>query len=494
MTRRLLIVLAIVTAVVALSWPRGQAQPGRKGALTLLCAAGVNDPVKTIVADYRNETGLAVDVNLGNSGALLNTLDVASTVGDLYLAGDGLHMDLAVQRGRVAEVIPIGRQHLVIAVAKGNPKNIHGLDDLTRGDVRLALTNANASAGRLAKAIFQELTLWERIEAKITVLKSQVTEIAADVSLGAVDAALVWNQMLALYPQLEGVSDTRLEARPEAIRIGVLTASRQPTAALHFARYLAATDRGLKRFADRGYQIAKGDAWEDRPRLILYSGGVNAAAIKETLIAFEQREGCRVESVFNGCGILVSQMKAVEGKPAFPDAYLACDTSYLEPVRDHFGPGTVVSETDIVMLVPGGNPKGIRLLGDLARDGLRVGLANPEQSTLGTLTRSLLRDAGVLDAVMPRVVAQTPTADMLVSQLRTGALDVVVVYRVNTTFAEGCESIPMALPGTRAMQPFAVANSSHHAQLAERLLRALRHPESRKRYEAAGFRWAGTVP
>lgn len=96
----------------------------------------------------------------------------------------------------------------------------------------------------------------------------------------------------------------------------------------------------------------EGDAWVEVPKAVLFSGGVNRLAIEDTIQRFERREGARVTRVYNGCGILVSQMKAGQ----HPDAYFACDVSFLPPVKDLFLEPLNVSETDIVLLVAKGNP------------------------------------------------------------------------------------------------------------------------------------------
>jgi molybdate transport system substrate-binding protein len=151
-----------------------------------------------------------------------------------------------------------------------------------------------------------------------------------------------------------------------------------------------------------------------------------------------------------------------------------------------------VSSSEIVLLAPKGNPRALRSLADLGQAGLRVGVANPEQSTLGALTRKLLEQRGLLGPVMSNVVSQTPTADLLVNQMRTGTLDAVVVYVSNTMkVRDHLEVVPLTGSDTVAVQTFSVGAQSKHKQLARRLLEAIQSAESRSRYEAAGFRWRG---
>jgi ABC-type molybdate transport system substrate-binding protein len=314
--------------------------------------------------------------------------------------------------------------------------------------------------------------------------------VANDIKLGTVDAGFLWDATAAQYPELETVKLPELEAAVGHISVSVLSSTKQPTAALRFARYLGASDRGLKEFARQHFQPVEGDDWAERPELVFYSGAMNRVAIEETLKRFQEREGVVIKTVFNGCGILVGQMKA-GGRP---DAYLTCDASFVPPVADLFPePAVEISASDIVILVAKGNPKGVRSLADLAQAGLRVGMANPEQSTLGALTRNLLEKGGILEAVMKNVATQTPTADMLVNQIRTGSLDAVVVYISNTMkVRDHLDIVRLSGPGTTAVQTFSVGKQSGCKQLALRLREALRSAESRARYDSAGFQWRGS--
>jgi ABC-type molybdate transport system substrate-binding protein len=140
-----------------------------------------------------------------------------------------------------------------------------------------------------------------------------------------------------------------------------------------------------------------------------------------------------------------------------------------------------------------GNPHGIHELGDLAKTGVRVGVCNAKQSTLGYITRGLLRSVNLTANVQKNIVVEVPTADFLINQLRAGGLDVGIVYRVNVSpQSEHLDYVPLELSGAKAVQPFSVRRDSPHRQTAARLLEYL--VAHRGRFEAAGFRWRGDAP
>jgi molybdenum ABC transporter molybdate-binding protein len=479
--------LALAVLLIAVLLYHHTPSPGEAGEkLVMYCAAGLKPPVEVVAQKYQEEYGVRVELQYGGSGALLSNLRIAAR-GDLFLAADRSYLDTARSNHLVAEIIPLAKITPVIAVRRGNPKGIHGLKDLTRADVAVALANPDAAAiGRITRKLLEATGQWKAISGAAKVFKPTVNDLANDLKLGSADAAVLWDAVAQQYPELEIVSVPELAAGVQEVSVGILTASRQPTAALRFARYLGATDRGLPVFQRFHYTPVEGDVWAETPEVLLFSGGVNRVAVEDTIRQFEKREGAKVTRVYNGCGILLSQIRAGQR----PDAYFACDVSFLTPVRQMFGPAVDISETDIVLLVPKGNPKHLRQLKDLTAPGLRLGVCNPQQSTLGALTRRLLKEQGIYDAVMANVRSQTPTADLLVNQLQTGSLDAVIVYEANTSqVRDRCDVVHLDLPGAKAVQPYAVRANSEHPRLMERLLDAIRTPESQRRYAEIGFRW-----
>lgn len=277
-----------------------------------------------------------------------------------------------------------------------------------------------------------------------------------------------------------------------AASAAVLDACKKPATAFRFARYLTAPSKGGRIFEAAGLKPAEGDPWVETPEMVLFSGGVNRPAVDGLLREFSDREGVTVTTVFNGCGILCATMKTMldAEAPKFPDAYYACDLCFVPPVAEFFPESVLLTETDIGIVVKKGNPHEVHSLADLASSGLRVGLCNAEQSTLGYMTRGMLKSSGLLDSVMKNVSVEVPTADFLVNQMRVGGLDAAIVYRVNATVeTRDLEFLPIKHAGAKAIQPFAVRGDSPNRHLASRLLAFLKGRQ--KTFEDAGFIWRG---
>jgi ABC-type molybdate transport system substrate-binding protein len=289
------------------------------------------------------------------------------------------------------------------------------------------------------------------------------------------------------YPTLQAVKIPELASTEAKIVIALTKNTKQRKSALHFARYLAASDKGLVRYKEFGFTPVAGDPWSARPEIKLYAGSMLRPAIEKTITDFEEREGVRVTRVYNGCGILVAQMKAGE----VPDAYFACDSEFMNQVSSIFPEHEDISQNELVILVKKGNPFGIKSLKDLTKPGLKVGIGHEKQCAMGWLTQRTFTESGLKTELMANVVVQTPTGDMLVNQMIAGSLDAAVAYLSNAAGAsEHLDAIRITgIPCSIATQPYGVAKDSSNKQLATRLLGAIRDKQSQERFTSEGFRW-----
>ncbi|MBG86444.1 MAG: molybdate ABC transporter substrate-binding protein [Verrucomicrobiales bacterium] len=487
----LVIVAAIALLLVAIKSTQQSSTPQageNKDTLMVFCAAGIKKPVAKTAKRYREEFGVEVQLQYGGTGTLLSQVRVAKT-GDIFIAADDGAVEDAQRHGAVAEVLSLADQYPVIAVQKGNPKGVKSLDDLFRDDVRVAI--ANPEAASIGKATRRAVgNRWDKLKESVATMKPTVTELASDLTIGAVDVAVVWNSTVPQFDKTEMVKIPEFSKEMDKVSATILTASSNPTAALKFARYLAAPERGGEAFKEFGFEYLEGDTWAEKPEMLLYSGGVNRPAIEELLREFATREGVDINTVFNGCGILCASMEAMQDDEKFPDAYYACDICFVPPVAEQFTESVMLTETEIGIVVQKGNPKKINTLADLARPGLKVGLCNAKQSTLGYMTQGMLESSALYTAIRTNVAVEVPTADFLVNQMRVGTLDAAIVYRVNYQLQEDhLDFHKINHKGAQAVQPFSVRDKSRNRQLAKRLLEFLL--KNKVQFEKSGFSWRG---
>ena len=501
------VVVVVVLGILLLRGPRSSPDSiqrntnttfsgkGDSGELFMYCAAGMRYPVEEIAKQYKETYGVTVELQYGGSNTLLNQLQVSKT-GDLYLAADNSYIELARQKELTQESIPLAVMKPVIAVRVGNPKGIKSINDLLRDDVKVALGDPNAAAiGKKTRQLLSASGQWAELEkntVKGGVFKPTVNDVAGAVKLGSVDAGIIWDATVVQYGDLAAVEVSELDPGKAKIEVAIVKNSKVPSAALRFARYLAARDRGLEVFRAKGFEPIDGDVWDEQPELTFFAGAVNRAALEPIINEFQQREGVKVNAVFNGCGILTATMRGiVDGQAgSFPDVYMACDVYYLEAVDELFQDSVNVSETDIVILTEKENPKQIASLADLAKPGVRIVLGQPDKCTIGELSKRLLQSEGIYEEINSNgnLVNQTISSALLVAQVATGAADAVLAYRTDAR-AESNRLTVIDIDSqlAKAVQPFSVARSSDHKYLGRRLFDKL--AQSRDRFESKGFSW-----
>lgn len=490
-------ILLAVVALVYLGTTTTTAKPVTKttapttttssDALIVMCAAGLRKPAEACATEFTATTGVQIQFQYGGSGQLLSQI-AAGAPADVFMPGDSSYIKMGKEKDLLREAVPLAEQHPIIAVKAGNPKDIQDLAGLLKPGVRFAVTNPEAaSLGRTLKEGLGER--WAALAAAATVMKPTVPDLLNDLQVGSVDAVIVWDATIHGVPNVAGIQDPALSKLNERSQAAVTAGCSKATTALMFLRWMASPEHGNKTWAAHGFRPLAGDAWATKPVMTLYSGSVNRVAIQASLKEFSDREGCEINTVYNGCGILTASMKQmVSDKQAMPDAYYACDICFVPPVMEHYPQAIILTEADIVIAVPKGNPKNIKTLADLAKPGLKIGIGNAKQSTLGYMTDVMLATANIKDAVLANAVSQVPAGDLLVTQLRAGSLDAAIVYNTNAKpQAEFLDTIPLNVPGAKAMQPFSIGKDSARAQLAGRMLDFLK--ANKGRFESAGFRW-----
>ena len=231
---------------------------GSQQSLTVYCAASQKKPVEAIAAAYQRENGVTICLQYGGSASLLSAIQITQK-GDLFISADDGTIADARRLGFARDVIPLVKQQPVLAVAKGNPKNIRALDDLLKKGVRFALANPeSASISRVARKTLGDR--WQPLQSRAVVLKPTVMDIATDLLIGAVDAGIVWDTVVAQFPALEMVHPAEFANVTENASVALLSFSKQPGEATKFARYLAAPDKGGQVFVKNGYTLATSGA------------------------------------------------------------------------------------------------------------------------------------------------------------------------------------------------------------------------------------------
>lgn len=459
--------------------------------LVIQCAEALRRPIEKIAQAFEMETGQPVEIRYNASQHLLNQI-VVSKAGDVFIPADDSFLKLAREKNVIRETMPLATMTAVV-VANPQAPAIKSWDDLVSGKVNLFLGNPDATAiGKVTRDVLVRSGRWAELEARKPVFQPKISDVGAAVLLDPKGVGIVFDAVAGQYPTLTVTRLPELDAIKAEVAVAVTAFTKQPTQALRFARFVSSKDRGLPVLKSMDYTVAdNADIFVLRPELKLFGGTMLRPAIEETIREFERREGVDIATNWNGCGILVGEMKANK----IPDIYFACEPRFMEKVQDLFGPPELVSSNKLVIAVRKGNPHGVKRLRDLAKDDLKVGVGNENQCALGDLTKTTFLRTGLYGAVRKNIAKEAPSGDLLISDFRGGALDVIVCYESNVTpYLNEFEFTPVDIGAenadcTNPLQPVAIARACAHPQLARRLMDAFQTPESKARFDKLGFGW-----
>lgn len=252
----------LIFLVALLAWHPRQPTGGPRP-LLVYCAAGVKAPVESVAREYEKTFGVPIQLQYGGSQTLLASIEITQR-GDLYLPADDGYLDLAREKNLVAQSVPLARMRAMLAVKKGNPKHIGNFDELLREGTKLAQASPDAAAiGKLTREALQKTGQWEALKARTVVFKPTVNDVANDIRLGTVDAGILWDALSRQYPDLDFLAISVFTNIQSRVAVAVLRTSPQAAAALRFARYLGARDKGLTKFREDGYETAEGGLFEE---------------------------------------------------------------------------------------------------------------------------------------------------------------------------------------------------------------------------------------
>jgi len=221
--------------------------------LLVYCAASVEPAFAPIAAAYGRETGVAVKLEVGPSGVLVEKFKHARR-GDLYVpASESPYLDHCREDGTVTKVTRLATLRLVLAVNRKADSSGVSYKDLLAGRRRFVIAHEEAAAGLATLEALAPLGDWQQFAEAAKMILPTVTEVAAAIRDGAdVDCGIVWDATARQYG-LTSVDLPELAATQAVIAAGTLASSHDTAGAQRLADYLAAPDKGGAMFKTLGY-------------------------------------------------------------------------------------------------------------------------------------------------------------------------------------------------------------------------------------------------
>ncbi|MDW7711622.1 MAG: molybdate ABC transporter substrate-binding protein [Deferrisomatales bacterium] len=229
--------------------------------------------------------------------------------------------------------------------------------------------------------------------------------------------------------------------------------------------------------------------WSGRS-LEVFAGSASKPALEAAARRFEGETGARVFLHLGGSGTVLSQMELLRRG----DVYFPGSSDYMELAKRK-GLVDAPTEVRVVYLIPAinvqrGNPKKIHDLEDLARPGLRVGIARPETVCVGLYAVEALEARGLTEAVLKNVVNQAESCEKTAQMISMGLVDAVIGWdvfeewdpdRVETVYYPPDEVTRIGYI------PAAVSAFPREPELARAFLAYLVSAEGQKIFRAHGY-------
>ena len=252
--------LALATALVILlsacSSATQPAAPGSStdgsednGTITVLGAASLTGAFTQIGEDFEaNHAGSTVALSFGSS-ATLATQIVQGAPADVFAAASSATMETATAAGAAETPTNFVSNTLRIAVSKGNPHKITGLEDFADERKRIALCAPQVPCGAAATKVFAVAKIVPKPDTLEQDVKAAVQKVASD----EVDAALVYKtDVLAAGDQVDGIEFPQAQEATNTYPIATLTNSKNPALAKAFVDYVLSSD-GQAVLAEAGF-------------------------------------------------------------------------------------------------------------------------------------------------------------------------------------------------------------------------------------------------
>ncbi len=165
--------------------------PNTPKELLVYSGAGLKSSMEDIrIAFAKAHPGVSVKVVYAGSGQLLTQLE-QSGKGDVFIVGSAPTFKAAETKNLTNQGHSIAHHTPCIVVAKGNPKHIQSLADLTQPGLRLALGDEKANAvGLTATQIFNKNNLSDRIQPNVVMRSATVNELFLAIMNNNADATI----------------------------------------------------------------------------------------------------------------------------------------------------------------------------------------------------------------------------------------------------------------------------------------------------------------
>jgi molybdate transport system substrate-binding protein len=225
---------------------------GGRAELLVSAAASLTDAFAAIEAAYEAANpDVDVVLNLGGSSALREQI-LAGAPADVFAAANEATMRDVATAGLLlgpAEIFATNR--LTVAVPRGNPAGITGLDDFGRSELLIGLCAVGVPCGDLARTALERTGVTPDVDTNEPNVRSLLTKI----ELGDLDAGIVYvTDVVARSARVDEVPIADRDSPTARYPIAVLAESAEDARAVDFVSFVLSAE-GSSILAEQGFGV-----------------------------------------------------------------------------------------------------------------------------------------------------------------------------------------------------------------------------------------------
>jgi molybdate transport system substrate-binding protein len=260
-TKNIAIIGAIAIIIVAVVYASGILTGGNNasGNITILAGAGTMKAMNELKTGFEKQNpGITVTVQYGNSAELFARLESQKSA-DAVVPGDLTFMDNAKSKGYIINdtVKPIVYHIPVIAVQKGNPKNITSVEDMGKPGLRVALGDVNATAiGRQSMKILNKTGELTAVKNNVVVYAPTGPQLLTYLTSGQVDAVIMTEDIASSSAREGKIEIIQIPEEQNAIAtigVGLTVFTKNKDLTMKFKDYITSPD-GLAIWEKNGFK------------------------------------------------------------------------------------------------------------------------------------------------------------------------------------------------------------------------------------------------
>jgi molybdate transport system substrate-binding protein len=235
--------------------------------------------------------------------------------------------------------------------------------------------------------------------------------------------------------------------------------------------------------------VGAGCAREESAEITAFCGSASKPAMEEAAGVFEEESGIKVFLNFSGSGTMLSQMKVSKSG----DLYIPGSPDYMEmAVNDGVvDPESIkiISYLVPAILVQEGNPENIQKLADLVRDGIEIGIGNPEAVCVGLYAYEILEYNGLLAEIEPNIVTHAESCSKTATLVALKSVDAILGWRVFSEWHDTIDVVslePQQIPRISYI-PGAISCYAENKEAAEKFLDFLVSEKGQEIFKKWGY-------